>query len=1032
MAKRQPNTGPWRGLAALSASLLAISAGGSAIVRSNAAIINTRLGLTSYKVVETADGEKKDSIYFKSEFSSLKDLVEAKEALAAEIASEGAVLFKNLNQTLPLDTGSEKVTLWGLNSVNPTLGGMIGSSVSIDKEGGQKQYGIVDALQERGFTLNEDMLKLYQSEDVNGTYGRKGGHALQPSFGKTYENPSGYNIGEAPESIYKDKVLKSADDTVAVVVLSRDSSEAADYNPGMKSTNEEDSFERPLALSENEKAMIALAKEHSTKVIVLINADNPIEIEDLKNDDEIGAILWTGEPGMVGFLGVADVLSGTVNPSGHITDTYAVNSASAPAMVNMGVYMYTNNSQDGKGDKLTEEDKGDWYLVESEGIYTGYKYYETRYEDSVLGQGNADSNAGTSNDAWNWDDEVSYSFGYGLSYSTFEQKLDSVDLEVGGTGSAKVKVTNTGDVAGKSVVQLYVQAPYTEGGLEKSAIQLLGYAKTDVLEPGASADVTVEFDPLFMASYDENAAKADGTTGAWSLEKGTYYFAIGNGAHEALNNVLASKTGSEDGLIMTADTEEINPDNAISWDLAETDIETYSVGVQNQLQDMDINKLIEGTVEYTTRSDWTKGWTPVEPITPTEAMMTGLKNKLYELTENSDGTASWGVDSGMKIIDMMVFDEEGKYAGALDIDDPMWDQLVSQITLDEAIQFIEKAGDDLENIDSIQLPRVYQNDGPLGYTGDQVGGYFVRWTSGEKDTNPYYVAEGDEYSTYRMAVMPTEPVVAATFNKELIEREGQLLGEDGLWAKESSLFAPGLNLHRSVYCARNHEYYSEDSVLSAYSGNALCIGLKSKGTMAEPKHFAFNHQEMNRSGLSTFLTEQAARENELRSFQKCLSDNNAQGLMTAFNRAGTSYAGAYRNLLVNILRNEWGYKGWIVTDMINGADYMNWRDVTAGGGGGTLTTSAYDTSNIGVMANAKSDIQKDLYFQEQMAKNIKYFLYQEVQSNAMNGTSSTTEIIPVRTWVDNAVLAAIIVTAALTVLFLILAVLKAMKDGRNA
>jgi beta-glucosidase len=283
-----------------------------------------------------------------------------------------------------------------------------------------------------------------------------------------------------------------------------------------------------------------------------------------------------------------------------------------------------------------------------------------------------------------------------------------------------------------------------------------------------------------------------------------------------------------------------------------------------------------------------------------------------------------------------------------------------------------------------------------------------------------------------MAVMPTEPVVAATFNKELIEREGQLLGEDGLWAKESSLFAPGLNLHRSDYCARNHEYYSEDSVLSAYSGNALCIGLKSKGTMAEPKHFAFNHQEMNRSGLSTFLTEQAARENELRSFQKCLSDNNAQGLMTAFNRAGTSYAGAYRNLLVNILRNEWGYKGWIVTDMINGADYMNWRDVTAGGGGGTLTTSAYDTSNIGVMANAKSDIQKDLYFQEQMAKNIKYFLYQEVQSNAMNGTSSTTEIIPVRTWVDNAVLAAIIVTAALTVLFLILAVLKAMKDGRNA
>ncbi len=1033
-SKKQPTGALWRGLSSITASLLAIVVGATSIANANAAIINTRLGITAYKVVDTSDGEEKDSTYFKSEFTSLKDLVEAKEALAVEISEEGTVLFKNLDKTLPLDTSSENVTLWGLNSINPTLGGMIGSSVAVDEESGQKQYDLQSALSEKGFTLNQDMLDLYSSEKVNGTYGRKNGHSLVPSFGTMYENAKVYNVGEAPKSIYKDDVLKSADDTVALVVISRDNSEAADYNPDMQSASEDDSYERPLALSQNEQDMIELAKEHSTKVVVLLNADNPVEIDELKKDEEIGAILWCGAPGAYGFLGVANVLSGEVNPSGHISDTYAVNSTSAPSMVNFGVYLYTNNSQDGKGDKLTEENKGDWYLVESEGIYNGYKYYETRYEDQILGQGSADAKDGSSTgDAWNYADEVSYPFGYGLSYTTFEQTLDSVEVKTGEGGTAKVTVKNTGDVAGKSVAQLYVQTPYTEGGLEKASIQLIGFEKTDVLEPGDSQELTITFDPLYMASYDETAEKEDQTVGAWTLEAGDYYFAIGNGAHEALNNVLANKEVSEDDLIVTADTDIINKDNVAVWNLEKTDIETYSAGVENQLQDMDINHLIEDTVEYTTRSDWSKGWTEVEAITPTDEMMVGLTDNLYELTENDgeNGPVTWGVDSGMKLIDLMKLDEEGNYAGAVDFDDPMWDTLMNQITLDEAIQFVSQAGDDFENIDSIQVAKIYANDGPLGYTGDQVGGYYVRWTEGSAK-EPQYVAEGDEYSKYRMAVMPTEPVVAATFNKELVEREGELFGEDGLWSKESSLFAPGLNLHRTVYCSRNHEYYSEDPVLTSYLGNALCTGLKNKGTMAEPKHFAFNHQESNRSGLSTFLKEQAARENELRGFQMCLSNNTAMGLMTAFNRCGTAYSGGYSNLLKNILRNEWGYNGWTVTDMVNGADYMNWRDIIAGGGGGCLTTSAYDTSEIGSMADSKSEIQKDNAFQEEMKKGIKYYLYQFVQSNAMNGISSTTEIVPIRTWYQNALLAAEIVLGILTAVFLVLSFILPKKKKADA
>ena len=1036
MSKKKRSTGLWRGLTAISASLLALVVGASSIADANTAFINTRLGISNYKIVDTSNGETKDSTYYKSEFASLSDLIAAKDALAAEIASEGAVLFKNLNNTLPLDVASEKVTLWGLNSINPTLGGKIGSSVFVASEAGQVQYDLVTALNEKGFDLNQDMLKLYQSDDVNGEYGRASGHSLTPAFGKMYENGSGYCVGEAPASIYTDDVLASADGTVAMVVLSRDSSEAADYHPDMTSVStnpkkkeNSDNYERPLALSDNEKAMIELAKAHSDKVVVLINANNPIEIEELKNDEAIGAILWCGEPGANGFLGVADVLSGAVNPSGHIADTYAVSSVSAPSMVNFGVYLYTNNSKDGTGNMLTENNKGDWYLVESEGIYNGYKYYETRYEDSILGQGNAADAAGATGDAWNYADEVTYPFGYGLSYTTFEQKLNSVEMNLGGACTAKVTVTNTGDVAGKSVAQLYVQSPYKQGGLEKAAVQLVAFEKTDVLEPGASQELTIAIDPLYFASYDENAVKANGTQGAWVLEDGDYYFAIGNGAHEALNNILAKKTGATDNLVMTADTETIDAENAIVRNLAETDMETYSVGVENQLQDMDINKLIENTVEYTTRSDWTKGWTPVAAITPTETMMVGLTDNLYALNENTGDTGAviWGQDSGLKVIDGVITEDDGTYVGVLDFNDPIWLQMVQQITLDEALNFVEKAGDDFENLDSIQLGRVYANDGPLGYTSDQVGGYFVRWTDSDKGVNPYYTAEGDEKSAYRMAVMPTEPMVAATFNKALIEREGELLGEDGLYSKESSIFAPGLNLHRAVYCARNHEYYSEDSVLSAYCGNAACAGLKRKGTMAEPKHFAFNHQESNRSGLSTFMTEQAARENELRSFQMAMSSNNAQGIMTAFNRAGTAYSGGYRNLLTNIARGEWGYMGWFVTDMINGPDYMNWRDVVAAGGGNTLTTTAFDSADIGGVAASKDVIEKDVWFQEQIQQNLKHYLYQICQSNAINGMSSTTEIVYVQTWYQKALQYATYGLGAITVLFLLLAVINDSK-----
>ncbi len=1016
----------WRGFSAITASLLSIAVGGIAIVNANAAFINSRLGTTNIKLVETGDGSQ-NTDYFKSEFDKLSDLVEAKEALAEEIASEGTVLLKNTGSALPISK-SDTVTVWGMNSTNPVLGGMIGSSVTVNSDAGQKSYGILEALEAKGITVNTKMTELYKSDAAQ----KSGKRVIQPSFGPIYEDPSVYGIGEMDPSYYTSEVLSSADNTVAVCFISRGSSEAADYSTSMSSPEGDgDTYTVPLALSTYEKAMIEKAKEHSSKVIVMLNASNPLEIEELKNDEGIDAILWTGDPGAYGFLGVVDVLTGDVNPSGHLVDTYAVDSTSSPAMVNYGVYNYTNASASGAFDAMDSNNKSDWFVVEGEGIYNGYKYYETRYEDEILGQGNATASSGSSNGrAWNYENEVSYPFGYGLSYTTFEQSLKGVNVEVGGESTATVEVKNTGSVSGKSVVQLYVQTPYTQGGLEKSAIQLVAFGKTGELKPGEKETVEISFDASYFASYDQDAENGLGTKGAWVLEAGDYFFSIGNGAHEALNNVLANKLGSADGLVSIVDDEEIKGTNAYKWSLGATDSTTYSENVENQLQDMDINNFIEGTVEYTTRSDWSKGWTTIDAITPVEGMMTGLTNSNYELTANGDGV-TWGVDSGLTILDMIILDENGNYAGVKDIDDPAWDTLLDEITLDEAIQFIEKGGDDVENIDSILLSRTYANDGPIGYTGDQVSDYTYRWSTSNSG-EATYTTKSDDKATYTMATMPTDPVVAATFNTELALREGELFGEDSLWANESSLFAPGMNLHRSPYCARNHEYYSEDPMLTSLIGTAVCIGGEEKGTQMEPKHFAFNHQESNRSGVSTFMNEQAARENELRCFQLVMSSNNCQGIMTAFNRAGTVYVGAYKNLLVNIARNEWGYTGWFNTDMINGTEYMNWRDITAAGGGNCLTTSAYDSSIIGTMAASKSKIAKDTQFQQMMKYSLKYWMYNLASSNAMNGISQTTKIKHVLTWYQILLIALAAATCVLTAAFGVIGYNTARKAKKEA
>ncbi|MBR2764881.1 MAG: glycoside hydrolase family 3 C-terminal domain-containing protein [Blautia sp.] len=1036
--KRSVKEGLLRGLSAVFASLFVLVTCLSAVADANSAVINRQLGTTNF-ITESGGDPNADTAYFKSEFSTVEELVAAKHELAASIGAEGSVLLKNTDKALPLNKDTEKVTVWGLNSLFPTLGGLMGSPASPSTDAGQTGVGILDALGMKGVQLNGEMAgfygQFYDKVRKSSLFGAEiPGHSLTVSFASIPEPADSYQIGELSAADYTAEILSTADDTTAIVFLTRDSSEAADFTTAMTSDPSGNTFDRPLALSAYEREMIDLAKEHSNgKVIVLLNTVSPMEVEELKQDPDIDAILWAGLPGMYGFEGVADVLIGNESPSGRMVDTYAVNSLSAPAMVNFGIHTFDNHSGT-EGSPLKADDLADWYLVESEGIYIGYKYYETRYEDAVLGQGNADAVEGsTTGAAWNYADEVSYPFGYGMSYTTFTQELESVDVEVGGTSKAVVKVTNTGDVAGKDVVELYVQTPYTQGGLEKAAIQLVNFGKTEVLEPGESVELTIEFEPQYFASYDETLVKEDGTTGAWVLDEGDYYFTVGNGAHEAVNNVLAKKLGSDKDLITINDVETVSADKVTVVTLGR-DSETYSAGVQNALQDANLNNFIADAVEYTTRSDWTKGWEPVTGISATEDMLPTLQNRSRQLTENNDYEITWGADNGLTLANMMQFDDAGNYTGTLDIDDPQWDSLIQEITLDEAINFLENATDEFDAIGSIGIGNVYNNDGPLGFVNDQVSGYAAKWDP-SMSSEPTYVGPNDPYAVWTLAEMPTEPVVAATYNPELIRREGELLGDDGLWTNISGLQGPGVNLHTAAYCGRAHEYYSEDAMLSNRMASEFITGTWSKGTWSVLKHLAINDMEYNRTGLSTFFTEQSARENGLRAFQGAVTNDSISGVMTAYNRIGTTFAGAHEGLVRQILLNEWGHDGWVMTDYAAaGFDYMNWLDTIYAGGGALLCTSAnYSSSAHGSMNDAKNRgaVLADAAFQHEMQEALKHFMYTFGSSNAMNGLSPDTKVIHVTTWWEKALLGTRIALGLLAALSFLGYVLVALK-GRKA
>lgn len=1008
----------WRGLLTIFISLSLALTSLTGVANTWRSVIDQGLGTASTK---TTNDSKFTSVY-----STTDELINAHVDLGERVAEEGVVLLKNENNVLPLTNEKSKVTLFGMGSVYPFMGGTMGSTIT-----GASQRNLVQALQDRGYEVNPELLGIYETlgnivtGEVEGWGGKSPVYGFRPAnFSAPYEpsepaldiyTTSTKDGGAGGNANYADS-FKNYNDA-AIVVFSRPGAEGSDYYPGEKGIDQ-DKYEtkNALGLAKNERAVLELAKANFSKVIVLINSGSTMEIEELKKDEGVSAIMYIGFPGAYGFLGIADILNGTANPSGRLADTYAVDTANSPAAQNVGKIAINDlspitypNSLMGNiaatsplgsfgGDASMSADH---YLIEAEGIYTGYKYYETRYFDAMVGSGNASSAVGASNNAsnWNYDDEVSYAFGYGLSYTTFSQELNSIDVNKSDkTITAEVTVKNTGNASGKSVAQLYVQTPYTEydktHGVEKSAIEFLGMEKTQILDPGAEEKVTITIDMKYMASWDSTAK--DGK-GGYILDGGDYYFTLGNGAHEALNNVLVAQGNTEvSGDKAQVATKEIG--KAGSVDDSTFANSENGTEVVNQLQDADINYYKPDYATYLSRNDW-EGTFPktYNDLTidgdKVEEWVAKLTNEVYQISANGEVEVN-GSGGTLKLSDL---------AGNDSIEDMRWEELVRQIPVNTLFAKIVKGGSASDVIEEIGSPLVYQNDGPNGFSGNLSGR--------GKNTE-------DSNATFTMGTMANEVLLASTFNKDLVLEWGELVGNDGLWSDNLLIWGVAANIHRSPYNGRNFEYYSEDAMLSNYMAAATVTGALNYGVIMGPKHFAFNDQETQRSGVAPYMTEQKAREGELRAFQGAFEDAGAIGAMTSFSRIGATPVNGSWALLKNILRGEWGFKGLLSTDMVNNTGYFRpemciYAGVTmmADFSTGETMDQVIESWPYMTMNLISQDEQLVTYARE----NMKYQLYAFAHSAAQN--VATEKITP---WWETALNGTIYVSIALSAVSLAL------------
>ncbi|MBR1813231.1 MAG: glycoside hydrolase family 3 protein [Lachnospiraceae bacterium] len=944
----------WKRLTPLFALLLTSAIGSSLLLWQYDGMVDEALGVKHTNVTvggETVFASRYGDINSTNQTAMLADL----RAHNVQTQEEGSVLLKN-NGILPLDSSVKMITLLGRASVDPVYRYTSGGP-GFNDDG----VSLRDALENAGFTINETVASAYGTSK------------------KTRDKFSG-DIGEEGEAFFTDAIVKSFTEynDLAIVLFSRYGGEGTDLM-----RKDVDGVSQ-LSLHESEKAVLRMARAHFSRVLLLVNSGNPIELGWMDREDYgVDACLWIGTPGSYGFEGVVHLLTGQANPSGALIDTYAVDSLSAPATQNFGDYTYSNAGEFGLT-SVGVHDVTDKYLVESEGIYVGYRYYETRYEDLVRNRFQANSQAGSfaSQGAWNYAEEVAFPFGYGLSYTTFSREITGFS-DAGESGeefTLEVTVKNTGDIAGKTPVQIYVQVPYTEYDrenlVEKSAVQLVGFGKTKLLAPGEEETVTVRVDKYLLASYDSHAHDQKG---GYTLEAGSYFFATGNGAHEALNNILAKQNidGLYDHNGMPVQGE---PSAACVWTLEQTDDSTYlTMGgsiVENRMADADINTWIPGAVTYLTRQDWNTFPKELTSLSATAAMAEVLNLSTngegsYEMyTRPSDGP---GIDAYTQGADVTLLLTDMK---GVPFEDEKWDAFIDQMTILQMTTMTSDMGG-LKAVKDIGFPAVSQNDGPDGAGGVQYVG---------------------------------QSVAAAAFNPSLMADRGDFFAEEALFSGRVAVWSPGADIHRTPFGGRNFEYYSEDSYYSYLCAGLEVGAMQKKGLVSSIKHFAGNDQEMNRYGVCTFTTEQAWRQGPLRGFEGAFTKGGGLSTMTSYSRYGLVLT--CENDVVNnqILRGEWGFKGFTITDA---------------GSGTPLDSLAGGTDEFCMNDNAKAIYQwitrnDDGTMLGHLRQANKRIFYSYVNSNLANRLSYDMVIDDGLSWWQYAVIALDILLGVLTVAGLVL------------
>lgn len=933
------STSVCRGVIAVTSTLLAVTIGVTAGATSYRSLICSAIGGDMYRIVDE-DGAEVTQLY-QDNGMTLDEWKAEADSLVQQVAEEGVVLLKNQDQVLPLAEGS-RVSLFGRSSVDLVLsgsggGGVIDSSSAVD---------LKTALEEdAGFSVNSTLWDFYASYTGKDGYTRSSGGLM--GMGATADS---IFVAEVPQADYTDEVKASYSDyhDAAIVVISRVGGEGNDMPTGDFGDGT-----KYLALQDSEKELLKAIQASGMfdKVIALINSSNAMELGWVDQQEYgIDACLWIGSVGQSGIRSVARVLSGQVNPSGRLVDTYAADSFSSPAMQNFGDYTFTN--ADEINAQIGESNNGTKYVVYREGIYVGYRYYETRYADSVLDPvgSNALSSAGAFvGDTWNYTDEVCYSFGYGLSYGSedgqpYQQEIVSASMN-GDTLEMTVRVTNTGTVAGKCVVRLYAQQPYVKGALEKSAVQLIGFDKTEVLQPGESAEVVITADKDDFSTYDYKDAKT------WVLDAGTYYFAVGNSAHDALNNILAARGKTmADGM-----DAEGNAALVFAWENPSTELRSESFSgstITNQFDNASLEYYGEET-GYLTRSDWNTFPESYTDLTATADMIADIDAEgSYQPGSTDISSITTGADNQMTIAKMI----------GLDYDDPSWDKLLDQLTVDDMVRIV--TGSALSPIPSIVYPQMYMKDGPQG------------------NTQRPYVEDGSSATGYC-----GEVVRASTFNRELERRVGEAMGEDWLRTDTEGAYTPGANIHRTPYSGRNFEYFSEDGFLTGEMAKEEVLGMQEKGIICYIKHFMMNDQETNRQGVCTFSNEQAIREIYLKAFEAPFTEGGSKGSMGAFNRIGCTWAGAHSGLAKNVVRDEWGSTAILDTDIAINTTFQN---VMAGlEAGNTL----WATSGTQFYQYSIGPTMQDAKMLQNLRDACHVILYNIADSIGVNGLSPTAHVV---------------------------------------